>query len=226
LKTGALTEKLQVTRGGSKIADAPILWESPSHTGGIADYRPVAKTVKELRFVIEDYEKKIPQEKIAQARQARTTDQASGGCAAEEKDELDCLSHSSSELFLPEDREENRGAVKLTEAVLNVRPLDMPNRIATQDFSNYVAAMQKLLHKQFTAEQQQTGWDLAVMGTLQADGKAKIELRTRPSADSKQLQTFYDNLQAVSSPAVKGDPLEFQVIFAVWGGSEESKAGH
>jgi len=216
IRVGILTERLLVARGGSQSVESPSLWESISQDGGIRNYRPVANTVNEFRAAVEESENKLPKELIVNRRAARNFVQ----------DELDCLAHSSARLFLPDDREENSGAVKLSEAVLNVSPLDIGTRVSIDDFSNfsnYVMAMQKLLNRQFTPAERQAGWDLAVVGTLQPEGKAKVDLQSRPFVDQKELQIFYDNLLNLPSPAANAGPLEFRVVFSVWGGSEESK---
>ena len=85
------------------------------------------------------------------ARAKRKAETASGGCGAAPADPLDCLARGNTVLYLAEDREENRGAVKLSEAVLGKSLLDVGKYISTTDFSNYVVAIQKLLHQQFTA---------------------------------------------------------------------------
>src|SRR5262249_17233076 len=177
IRMGILTEKLIVTRGRSPSMDSPSLWESSSQDGGIRNYRPVANTLNEFRAAIEEYDKTLPKELIAQARAARRRDSSSGNCGVEFKDQVDCLAHSSTRLFLPEDREENSGAVKLSEATLRVSPLEMNPHVSTSDFSNYIIAIQKLLDRQFTPTARQPGWDIAVVGTLQPVGKAKVDLQ-------------------------------------------------
>ncbi len=220
IREGALNERLLVARGRSTTSDS-VMWKSTLHEGGLRDYRPVAKTVEEFRALLEQYDKNLPADAIAQARAANPK-ASSQGCGQEQKDDLDCLANSTAQLFLPQDREENKGAVQLSEAALNVSPLDMMDRISTNEFSDYVVAIQKLLHQQFTPSQQGAGWDIAVIGVLKSDGKPELSLRSRPNTDQKQLQTFYDHLQALAAPKVNGKPLEFRIIFAVWGGSPES----
>lgn len=223
VREGVLTEKLLVARGG---ADKVKLWESSSHEGGVRDYRPVAKTVDEFRAAVEEYEKKIPKELMAQARAAKmsgATSAISGGCGAAASDPLDCMAHQNATLYLPEEREENQGAVKLSEVSLHMSVLDMEKHVSTTEFSNYVVAIQKLLHGQFATAQRQPGKDIAVQGTLQADGKAEFELASRPQLDDEQLQSFYDDLQKLPRPAVHEGPVEFRAVFQLWGGSEESR---
>jgi hypothetical protein len=126
---------------------------------------------------------------------------------------------------LPEDREENRGAVKLSEVVLHKSLLDMEKYILTADFSNYVVAIQKLLHQQFTGTQTQPGKDIALEGTLHPDGKADFKLASRPLVDQQQMESFYNNLVG-PRPTVHEGPVEFRAVFLLWGGSEESQARH
>jgi hypothetical protein len=223
IREGVLTEKLLVARGG---ADKVKLWESSSHDGGVRDYRPVAKTVDEFRAAVEEYEKKVPKELVAQARAARisgATSATSGGCGNAPSDPLDCIAHQNAALYLPEEREENQGAVKLSQVLLHMSVLDMEKHVSTTEFSNYVVAIQKLLHRQFTTAQRQPGKDIAVQGTLQADGKADFKLASRPQLDNGQMQTLYDGLQKLPRPAVHEGPVEFRAVFQLWGGSEESR---
>jgi hypothetical protein len=76
IREGVLTERLAVFPGGSARTDPPLLWQSHSHDGGVRDYRPVAKTVDEFRSAIEEYEKNIPKEVLAQARQQESNSAA------------------------------------------------------------------------------------------------------------------------------------------------------
>jgi len=223
LREGVLSEKLLVARGGSTTPEPALLWESSVHKGGVRDYRPVGKTVDEFRTLLDKYDRDLPPDQLAQLRAAKKAKAPSGGCGETKDDPLDCLKNSASAVFLPEDREENKGNVKLSEAVLNVSLLNMEEHISSSEFSDYVIAMQKLLHQQFTATERGPGWDIAVLGTFQPDGKPKLEVQSRPYADQKQLQTFYDKLTSVPGPAVSKGPVDFRVVFAVWGGSEESK---
>jgi hypothetical protein len=223
IREGVLTEKLLVVRGGT---DKVKLWESRSHDGGVRDYRPVAKTVDEFRAAVEEYENKVPKELVVQARAAGisgATSAKSGGCGATPSDPLDCLAHQDAALYLPEQREENQGAVKLSQVVLHMSVLDMEKHVSTTEFSNYVVAIQKLLHGQFATAPSQPGKDLAVQWTLQTDGKANFKLQSRPQLDDKQMQSFYDDLQKLPRPAVREGPVEFRVVFQLWGGSEESR---
>jgi len=225
IREGVLTERLVVSRGGS--GETVPLWQSKSHDGGVRDYRPVAKTVEEFRAAVEEYEKNIPRELLADARAKRKAETASGGCGAAPADPLDCLAHGNTVLYLPEDREENRGAVKLSEAVLGKSLLDVGKYISTTDFSNYVAAIQKLLHQQFTVAQRQPGKDIALQGTLQPDGKADFKLASRPQVEQQQMESFYSALLLVPRPAVREGPVEFRAVFQLWGGgSDESQAKH
>jgi len=223
VREGVLTERLLVSRGG--IERTAPLWQSNSHDGGMRDYRPVGKTVEEFRAAVEEYEKRIPQELMAQARAKRSAEAPSGGCGAAPADPLDCIAHENAALFLREDREENRGAVKLSEAVLGKSLLDVGKYISTTDFSNYVAAIQKLLHQQFTGAQQ-PGKDIALQGTLQPDGKADFKLASRPQVEQQQMESFYNALLLVPRPAVREGPVEFRAVFQLWGGSDESQAKH
>ena len=159
------------------------------------------------------------------SRAKRKAETASGGCGAAPADPLDCLAHGNTVLFLSEDREENRGAVKLSEAVLGKSLLDVGKYISTTDFSNYVAAIQKLLHQQFTGAQQ-PGKDIALQGTLQPDGKADFKLASRPQVEQQQMESFYNALLLVPRPAVREGPVEFRAVFQLWGGSDESQAKH
>ena len=134
IREGALNERLLVAPGGSKTPDSAVMWKSSLHEGGLRDYRPVAKTVEEFRALLEQYDKDLPADAIAQARAAKPKT-SSDGCDQEQKDDLDCLAKSTAQLFLPQDREENKGAVQLSEAALNVNPLDLMNRISTNEFS-------------------------------------------------------------------------------------------
>lgn len=222
VREGVLTERLLVLRGGSERT-AP-LWQSKSHDGGVRDYRPVAKAVEEFRAAVEEYEKNIPRELVAEARAKRKAETASGGCGAAPADPLDCLAHGNTVLYLQEDCEENRGAVKLSEAVLGKSLLDVGKYISTTDFSNYVVAIQKLLHQQFTAAERQAGKDIALEGTLQPDGKADFKLASRPLVDEQQMEIFYNSLLRVPRPTVHEGPVEFRAVFLLWGGSEESQA--
>ncbi len=224
IREGILTERLVVSRGGPE-GTAP-LWQSKSHDGGIRDYRPVAKTVDEFRAALEEYEKTIPQELVAQARAKRKAEAASGGCATAKADPLDCIAHENAALYLPEDREENRGAVKLSEVVLHKSLLDLEKYVSTTDFSNYVVAIQKLLHQQFTGAQRQPGKDVALEGTLRPDGKADFRLASRPQVEPQQMESFYNGLLLISRPAVREGPVEFRAVFQLWGGSGESQAEH
>jgi hypothetical protein len=224
VREGVLTERLVVSRGGSE--EMAPLWQSKSHDGGVRDYRPVAKTVDEFRGAVEEYEKTIPRELVAEARAKRKAETASGGCGAAPADPLDCLAHGNTAVYLPEDREENRGAVKLSEAVLGKSLLDVGKYISTTDFSNYVVTIQKLLHQQFTVAQRQPGKDIALQGTLQTDGKADFKLASRPLVDQEQMQSFYDGLLLVPRPAVREGPVEFKAVFQLWGGSDESQTKH
>jgi hypothetical protein len=226
VREGVLTENLAVFPGGSANTDAPVLWQSQSHDGGVRDYRPVARTVDEFRSAIEEYEKKIPKELLAQARANRKATPPPGGCAAAEADPLDCLSHGDSRLFLPEDREENHGAVKLSEIVIHASMVDVAKKVSTKELSDYVVAIQKLLHQQFSGAQQQAGTDVAVVATVQPDGKAEFRLASRPLLDQEQMQKFYDALQSLPRPEVSDVPVEFKAVFMLWGGSEDSKTGH
>ncbi len=222
VREGVLTERLLVSRGG--IERTAPLWQSNSHDGGMRDYRPVGKTVDEFRAAVEEYEKNIPQELVAQARAKRKPETASG-CGAASADTLDCLAHGSTVLYLRDDREENRGAVKLSEAVLGKSLLDVGKYISISDFSNYVVAIQKLLHQQFTGAQQ-PGKDIALQGTLQPDGKADFKLASRPQVEQQQMESFYNALLQVPRPAVREGPVEFRAVFQLWGGSDESQAKH
>jgi hypothetical protein len=224
VREGVLTEKLVVSRGGSE--ETAPLWQSKSHDGGVRDYRPVAKTVEEFRAAVEEYEKNIPRELVAEARAKRKAETASGGCGAAPADPLDCLARGNTVLYLPDNREENRGAVKLSEAVLGKSLLDVGKYISTTDFSNYVAAIQKLLHQQFTVAKGQLGKDIALQGTLQPDGKADFKLASRPQVEQQQMESFYDALLLVPRPAVREGPVEFRAVFQLWGGSGESQAKH
>jgi len=224
VREGVLTERLVVSRGGSE--ETAPLWQSKSHDGGVRDYRPVAKTVEEFRTAVEEYEKNIPRELVAEARAKRRAETASGGCGAAPADPLDCLARGNTVLYLAEDREENRGAVKLSEAVLGKSLLDVGKYISTTDFSNYVVAIQKLLHQQFTVAQRQPGKDIALQGTFQPDGKADFKLASRPLVEEEEMQSFYNGLLQVPRPAVREGPVEFRAVFQLWGGSEESQAMH
>src|SRR5712671_5637529 len=224
IREGVLTEKLLVLRDGAERT-AP-LWQSKSYDGGIRDYRPVAKTVEEFRGAVEEYEKSIPREVVAQARAKRKAEAESGGCGAAQADSLGCLAQGNAALYLPEDREENRGAVKLSEVVLHKSLLDMEKYILTADFSNYVVAIQKLLHQQFTGTQTQPGKDIALEGTLQPDGKADFKLASRPLVDQQQMESFYNSLVGLPRPTVHEGPVEFRAVFLLWDGSEEIQARH
>jgi hypothetical protein len=127
---------------------------------------------------------------------------------------------------LPEDREENRGAVKLSGVVLHKSLLDLEKYVSTTDFSNYVVAIQKLLHQRFSGTQTQPGKDIALEGTLQPDGKADFKLASRPLVDEQQMESFYNSLLGLSRPTVHEGPVEFRAVFLLWGGSEESQAKH
>jgi len=189
----------------------------------------VAKTVDEFRAAVEEYEKRVPKDLVAQTRAARNsgaTPAKSGGCGAGASDLQDCLAHQDAALYLPEQREENQGAVKLSQIVLHMSVLDMEKHVSTTEFSNYVVAIQKLLHRQFTTAQPQPGKDLAVQGTLQDDGKAEFQLQSRPQVDDEQMQNFYDELQKMPRPAVHEGPVEFRVVFQLWGGSEGNVTVH
>lgn len=223
IREGVLTEKLLVFREGT---DKMTLWESSSHDGGVRDYRPVAKTVDEFRAAVEEYEKKVPKELMAQARAARisgATSAKSDGCGATPSDPLDCLAHQDAALYLPEQRDENHGAVKLSQILLHMSMLDIEKHVSTTEFSNYVVAIQKLLHAQFATAPPQPGKDIAVQGTLQTDGKADFKLQSRPRLDDEQMQNIYDDLQKLPRPTVREGPVEFRVVFQLWGGSEESR---
>jgi len=224
VREGVLTERLVVSRSGSE-GMAP-LWQSKSHDGGMRDYRPVAKTVEEFRAAVEEYEKNIPRELVAEARAKRKAETTFGGCGAAPADPLDCLAHGNTALYLPGDREENRGAVKLSEVVLHKSMLDVEKYVSTTDFSNYVVAIQKLMHQQFTVAQRQPGKDIALQGTLQPDGKADFKLASRPQVEQQQMESFYDGLLLVPRPAVREGPVEFRAVFQLWGGSDESQAKH
>jgi hypothetical protein len=226
IREGVLTEKLAVFPGGSVTTDAPVLWQSQSHDGGVRDYRPVSKTVDEFRSAIEEYAKKIPKEVLAQARANRKVTPPSRGCAAAETDPFDCLAHGDSRLFLPEDRAENQGTVRLSEVVIHVSMIDLAKKVSSKDLSDYVVAMQKLLHQQFSGAEQQAGKDMAVVATLQTDGKAEFRLASRPLLDQEQMQKFYDALLSLPRPKVSDSPVEFKAVFMLWGGSEDSKTGH
>jgi len=224
IREGVLTEKLLILRGGPQRTTP--LWESNSHDGGIRDYRPVAKTVDEFRSAVGEYEKNIPRELVAQARAKRKAEAPSGGCGASPADSLDCLTQGNAALYLPEDREENRGAVKLSGVVLHKSMLDLEKYVSTTDFSNYVVAIQKLLHQRFSGTQTQPGKDIALEGTLQPDGKADFKLASRPLVDEQQMESFYNSLLGLPRPAVHEGPVEFRAVFLLWGGSEESQAKH
>jgi hypothetical protein len=220
VRVGLLTERLLIARGGSDRT--AFLWKSNSYDGGIRDYRPVARTVDEFRAAVEEYDKKLPTELVAQTRAARRSDASSGGCAAAQSDFPDCIAHGNSRLYLPDDREENHGAVKLSEVVLHMSLLDVGKYVSVTEFSNYIVAIQKLLNQQFTEAQRQPGKDIAVEGTLQPDGKADFRLASRPEVDQQQLQSFYDGLLRLPRPAIHDGPVEFRAVFQLWGGSEES----
>jgi hypothetical protein len=128
-------------------------------------------------------------------------------------------------LFLAEDREENQGAVKLSEVVIHASMVDFAKNVSTKELSDYVVAIQKLLHQQFSGGKQQTGKDVAVVATLQPDGKAEFRLASRPLLDQEPMQKFYDGLLNLPRPKVSDVPVEFKAVFMLWGGSEDSKTG-
>lgn len=222
IRVGVLRERLLVSRGGSSRGDQSVMWKSQDYDGGVRDYRPVGKTVDELRAAIDQYEKKIPRETLQQARVARKPSASSGGCAGAESDFGDCLSHGGSRLYLPEDREENGGVAKLSEVAISASLLDVAKRVSVEQLSDYVAAIQKLLKQQYSTAEQQPGKDLAVEGELRPDGKAEFRLASRPQIDQEQMQRFYDVLLGLPRPAVKDGPIEFRMVFLLWGGSGES----
>jgi hypothetical protein len=220
VRVGVLTERLLVSRAGTDRTT--LVWKSNSYDGGIRDYRPVAKAVDEFRAAVEEYDKTIPKELLAQAQSARKRDGPSSGCATAQSDFTDCIAQGNSRLYLPDDREENRGAVKLAEVVLHMSLLDTGKYVSITEFSNYIVSIQKLLNHQFTEAQRQPGKDIAVDGTLQPDGKTDLRLASRPEVDQRQMQSFYDALLHVPRPAVHDGPVEFRVVFQLWGGSEQS----
>ena len=223
IRAGALTERLLVSAGGPDSEESALLWQSNSHDGGVRDYRPIAKTVDEFRAAVEEYDKKITKDQIAEARAVRQSKAESRGCGDAQVNPFDCVFHGNSRLFLPEDREENQGAVRLSEVVMHLSLADSQRRVSATEFSNYVVAIQKLLHHQFSAESGKPGKDLALVATLQPDGKADFQLASRPQLEQEQLQKFYDALVNLPKPAIKDSPLEFRAVFLLWGGSEYIK---
>jgi len=116
------------------------------------------------------------------------------------------------------------GPVSVKHVVLLTTVEEISQRTTTEDLDALIKSVENLVDDHFALLAREAGRDLIVQCELQPGRRLEIKIASQPSIDDEIYQPLYDRLVELPGPDVKGGPVRFQIVFAVWGGASEQGA--
>ena len=100
----------------------------------------------------------------------------------------------------------------------------MSERVETKPFASYTWDIREVVSKHCGSLPEGHGQDLIVQVEIDPDGKTKVEMVYRPPPVNKEvLNAIHKSVSALPAPEVKGGPVKFHILFALWGGFQEGE---
>ncbi|CAG8676574.1 3596_t:CDS:1, partial [Scutellospora calospora] len=100
------------------------------------------------------------------------------------------------------------------------------DRISLNSHVNYIIEIHNVVLKHFSLMNKNSGFNLSICFIIEDSKFAHIKLQTKPLDydDSKVLSNkLWHNLTLVNLPIIYSGPVSFNMHYAVWGGTPESK---
>lgn len=112
---------------------------------------------------------------------------------------------------------------RLRETVLLANDAELERRLeGVEPLADYLRGVEERVEDHFSAAPVCPGNDLLIGVELRPTQPAELSIATRPGVPAEVLEGLLDRLSSVASPSVREGPVAFQLLFALWGGSEEA----
>ncbi len=127
------------------------------------------------------------------------------------------------ETFRPRDSRArlNNGPVRVKGVILLTPNQEMGVRIGprARALADYFQAIIDIVQTHSDALAPIEGHDLIVQFEVWPDGKVEVRFASRVAMDFEALRALQASLLALAPPKVEQEPIEFQIVFAIGGGS-------
>ena len=122
---------------------------------------------------------------------------------------------------VPQDKGDT-GVVDTKHIVLLTHDAALCARIGIESLAAYAQAIEKAVRDHFALLVPGDGQDLTVQFEVWPGGKVEVALASRPGIAGVVLGDLHTALLALPAPAVTQDAIKFQLVFAIWGGTDDA----